>query len=58
MSPLFQAATEATEELIYNSLCMATTMTGYRGRTIHALPLEMIEKIFRGEQRKKSSSSG
>jgi D-aminopeptidase len=40
MSPLFQAAIEITEEAIYNALCMAETMTGYRGRTIEALPLE------------------
>lgn len=39
MSPLFQAVIEATEEAIYNSLCMAETMTGYKGRTIQALPL-------------------
>jgi D-aminopeptidase len=43
MSPLFQAAIEATEEAIYNSLCMAETMTGYRGRTVKALPLEEIQ---------------
>jgi D-aminopeptidase len=43
MSPLFQAAIEATEEAIYNSLCMAKTMTGYRGRTVQALPLDVIE---------------
>ena len=40
MSPLFQAAIEATEEAIYNSLCMAETMTGCRGRTVDALPLD------------------
>ena len=39
LSPLFQASIEATEEAIYNSLCQAGTMTGYKGRTIHALPL-------------------
>ena len=44
MSPLFQAAIEATEEAIYNSLCMATTMTGFRNRTVAALPLEAIRK--------------
>ena len=43
MSPIFQAAIEATEEAIYNSLCMAETITGYRGATIKALPLESIE---------------
>ena len=44
-SPLFQAAIEATEEAVYNSLCMAETMTGYRGRTVHALPLEKVERL-------------
>ncbi len=39
MSPLFQAAIECTEEAIYNSLTMATTMTG-NGVTVEALPLE------------------
>jgi len=43
MSPLFQSAIEATEEAIYNSLCMAETMTGYRGATIHALPIPFVE---------------
>lgn len=42
MSPLFQAAIEATEEAIYNSLCMADTMTGYRGVKVNALPLSSI----------------
>jgi len=43
MSPLFQAAIEATEEAIYNSLCMAETMTGYRGAKVAALPLSSFE---------------
>ena len=42
MSPLFQAAIEATEEAIYNSLCMAETMTGYRGNKVDALPLSFL----------------
>jgi D-aminopeptidase len=42
MSPLFESAIEATEEAIYNSLCMAETMTGYRGRRSHALPLNEV----------------
>jgi D-aminopeptidase len=45
MSPLFQAVTEATEEAIYNSLCMAETMTGHRNRTVAALPLEKIKEL-------------
>lgn len=43
MSPLFQAAIEATEEAIYNSLCMAETMTGYRGVKVAALPFSFAE---------------
>jgi len=46
MSPLFQAAIEATEEAIYNSLCMAETMMGYRNRRINALPLDIIPNRF------------
>jgi D-aminopeptidase len=38
VSPLFQAVIEATEEAIYNSLLLATTVAGYR-RTVEALPL-------------------
>jgi D-aminopeptidase len=44
MSPLFQAAIEATEEAIYNSLCMATTMIGYKRRTVEALPFTLFQK--------------
>jgi D-aminopeptidase len=43
MSPLFQAAIEATEEAIYNSLCMAETMVGYRGQTVRCMPLDKIQ---------------
>jgi len=43
MSPLFEAAIETTEEAIYNSLCMAETMTGYRGVKVPALPLSFAE---------------
>lgn len=46
LSPLFLAAIEATEEAIYNSLCMASTMRGHRG-TITALPLEALQQIGR-----------
>jgi D-aminopeptidase len=47
MSPLFQAAIECTEEAIYNSLTMATTMSGHLGVTVQALPLEEVEKLIR-----------
>jgi D-aminopeptidase len=39
LSPLFLAAIEATEEAVYNSLLCAETTTGFRGRTVEALPL-------------------
>jgi D-aminopeptidase len=45
MTGLFQAVVEATEEAIYNSLFMATTVTG-NGKTIHALPLDSVKVIL------------
>jgi D-aminopeptidase len=45
MSPLFQAAIEATEEAICNSLCMAESMVGYQGRVVHALPTQSMETL-------------
>lgn len=47
VSPLFLAAIEATEEAIYNSLIAATTVTGYRGITVQALPLYKLEKLLK-----------
>ena len=44
MSPIFQAAIEATEEAIYNSLCMAETMMGYHGVNVTALPFSFFEE--------------
>ena len=46
MSPLFLAAVEATEEAIYNSLFMATTVTGQKGRTMKALSITEVLKIL------------
>jgi D-aminopeptidase len=46
MSPLFQAALEATEEAVYNALFMATTTTG-SGATVEALPLDEVRRLFR-----------
>jgi D-aminopeptidase len=45
MSPIFEAAAEAVEEAILNAMCMATTMTGIEGRTVHALPLDRVREI-------------
>ncbi|MBI4419480.1 MAG: P1 family peptidase, partial [Gemmatimonadetes bacterium] len=46
LSPLFQATIEATEEAIYNSLFMATTVKGFRG-TAQALPVDSTLAILR-----------
>jgi D-aminopeptidase len=47
VSPLFQAVIEATEEAIYNSLCMAETVRGYCGHVGHALPLDQVRALLR-----------
>jgi D-aminopeptidase len=47
VSALFQAAIEATEEAIYNSLFMATAVEGYGGRTAEALPIDRVLEILR-----------
>jgi D-aminopeptidase len=47
MSELFQAAAEATEEAIYNSLFMATTVRSRDG-TVEALPVTEVLKLLRG----------
>jgi D-aminopeptidase len=46
VSPLFQAAAEATEEAIYNSLFKATSVRG-RGTTIEALPIDRTLEVLR-----------
>jgi D-aminopeptidase len=45
MSPLFEGVIEATEEAIYNSLFMATSVT-YRGRTVEAISLDQVREIL------------
>lgn len=49
MNPLFSALAEAVEEAILNVLTAAETMTGFRGRTAHALPLDALRAIM-GDQ--------
>ncbi|HEX4932735.1 MAG TPA: P1 family peptidase, partial [Gemmatimonadaceae bacterium] len=46
MSGLFEAAVEATEEAVLNSLFRATTVTG-RGRTVEALPIDTTLAVLR-----------
>ena len=46
MSGLFEAAVEATEEAIYNSVFQATTVTG-SGHTVEAIPLDKVRDVLR-----------
>src|SRR5207247_11400530 len=45
MSGLFEAAIEATEEAVYNSLFKATTVTS-NGRTVEAIPIDRVRDIL------------
>ncbi len=45
MNPLFMAVVEATEEAVYNSLFMATTVTGRDGHRREAIPLDRVVEI-------------
>lgn len=47
LSPLFQAAIEATEEAVYNSMLQAVSVTGRNGNTREALPLEELLAVGR-----------
>lgn len=46
LSPLFQAAAEATEEAIYNSLLQATTVRGRDGHEAPAIPLNALRRAL------------
>jgi D-aminopeptidase len=45
-SPLFEAALEATEEAVYNSLFQATTVRSANG-TAEAIPLDRVRELLR-----------
>ena len=45
MSPLFQAAVEATEEAILNALFKATTVKGHKG-TIEAIDIDAVKQVL------------
>ena len=46
-SQLFMAAIEATEEAVLNSLTMATSVKGYEGHQIEALPLDKLLELLK-----------
>lgn len=43
----FAAVADATEEAILNAMLAAETMTGYRNRTAHALPVDEVAEVLR-----------
>ena len=45
LSPLFEAALEATEEAVLNSLFRAVTVTG-SGRTVDAIPIDRVRELL------------
>jgi D-aminopeptidase len=45
LSPLFEAALEATEEAVLNALLRATTVSG-RGRTAEAIPIDRLRAVL------------
>jgi D-aminopeptidase len=47
MSPLYQAAVEATEEAVLNALAMAVDVVGADGTLVPALPLDRVVAILR-----------
>ncbi|MGN6678660.1 MAG: P1 family peptidase [Streptosporangiaceae bacterium] len=47
LDPIFAAVQDAVEEAILNSVFMATTTTGYRGRVRHAVSLDLVTSACR-----------
>jgi D-aminopeptidase len=50
LNDLFAAVADATEEAILNALCAAETMTGFKGRTAYALPLDLMVETVRNQR--------
>ncbi|MBL4644950.1 MAG: P1 family peptidase [Rhizobiales bacterium] len=50
LDPLFHATVEATEEAILNALCAAQTTTGFNGRTVYALPGDILAQAVKNRQ--------
>lgn len=47
INPIFEATIEATEEAVINALLAAETMTGYKDRTVYALPHDELVAIMK-----------
>jgi L-aminopeptidase/D-esterase-like protein len=51
VTPLFEAAIQATEEAIVNALVAAQTMTGVNGNTVYALPHDRLVDVLQAYNR-------
>ena len=58
LSPIFQAAIEATEEAVYNSMLKAVDVTGHEGHRIEALPIDRLLEIGKKYNRLHPPASG
>jgi D-aminopeptidase len=47
LSPLFEAAIEATEEAIDNSILRATTVHGRDGHVVEAIPIDKLREVMK-----------
>lgn len=47
LSPLYQAAVEATQEAVLNALTSARTITGRNGNTAYGIPLDQVREIMK-----------
>jgi D-aminopeptidase len=47
INSLFEACADAVEESIYNVLCMAETMVGFKGERAEAMPLDKLKQIMK-----------
>ena len=55
LSPLFEAAIDATEEAIVNSILKATTVRGFRGHQAEAIPITQLRRLLESTQATESS---
>jgi len=46
INSLFEAVADSTEESIYNVLCAAESMTGFKGRLVEGMPLEKVKEVM------------
>jgi D-aminopeptidase len=51
LTPLFTGVAEAVEESIWNALCAAETMVGFRGRVVYAIPADLLLTAAEGGKR-------